>query len=133
MYKKTCIIDEVNNDWVKNKGALHATQYHPTSVKGKNTARVNCTILEGSAIMSNPEGKVSTTPLKTYKDTCWIHMILHGMWDVLNILDPFDTAKNWYLFHHKAPFTLLTLVPHVEEIHKTGNKHTIDNLEWSGE
>ena len=34
MYKKTCIIDEVNNDWVKNKGALHATQYHPTSVKG---------------------------------------------------------------------------------------------------
>ena len=70
MDKKTWTIDEVNKKWGHNKGALHTTQHLPTSVKGKTTARVNCTILEGSAIMSNPEGKVATTLLKTYKDTC---------------------------------------------------------------
>ena len=42
--------------------------------------------------------------LKSYKDTCWCHMILHGMWDVFSILDPFDTTKTWYLFHHTAQF-----------------------------
>ena len=60
-------------------------------------------------------------------------MILHGMWDVLRILDPFDTTKNWELFHHTDNFTLLTVVSHVEELRKTGDKHSIYNSDWSGE
>ena len=67
--------------------------------------------------------------LKTYKDTCRRHMILHGMWGVFSILDPFDTTRTWYLFHHTAHFTLMTVVSHVEELHKTGYKHTFDNLD----
>ena len=64
--------------------------------------------------MSGPEDKGETIPIKIYKDTCWRHMILHGMWDVFNILDPFDTTKTWDLFHHTARFTLLTVVSHME-------------------
>ena len=41
MDKQTCIIDEENKEWGHNKGALHATQYHQTSVKEKTTARTN--------------------------------------------------------------------------------------------
>ena len=72
-------------------------------------------------------------PLKTYKDNFQSPMIIHGMWDVFRILDPFDTTKTWYLFHHTDHFILLTAVYHVEELRKNGDNHTIDNLEWSGE
>ena len=51
-------------------------------------------------------------------------MIIHGMWDVFNILDQFGTNKTWDHFHHMAGFTLLTVVSHVEEPRKTGDKHT---------
>ena len=43
MDKNTCIVNEVDTGWGQNKGAIHATQYRPTSVKGKTTARPNCT------------------------------------------------------------------------------------------
>ena len=78
--------------------------------------------------MYNQEDKVSTITLKTYKETYWRHMILHGMWDIFSILDPFDTTKTWDLFHHTASFTLLTLVSHIEELQKNGDEHTIDNF-----
>ena len=94
MDKKTWIIDEVNKDCIHNEGALHATQYFPTSVKVKTTARTNCTNFSGSDTMSNLEGKVSTIPLNTYKYNCRSHMILNIMWDAFSILDPFDTTKN---------------------------------------
>ena len=111
--KKTCIINELNKEWGHNKGILHATQYRPTSFKEQKTTLANCTNFAGTATMSNPEDKVATIPINTYKVTCWRHMILHGMWDVFRILDPFDTAKAWYLFHRTALFTLLTVVSHV--------------------
>ena len=60
-------------------------------------------------------------------------MIPHGMWDLFSILDPFDTSKNWDLFHHTAHFALLTVVSHVGELFKTGDKHTIGNLDLSEE
>ena len=60
-------------------------------------------------------------------------MIIHGIWGVFRILDPFDTTKTWGLFCHMDRFTLLTVVPHLEELHKTGYKHTIANLDCSGE
>ena len=126
------IVDEVNTEWGHNRGAIYATQYWPTSVKVQTTAHANCTTFAGTYNMSNPEDKGETIPLYIYKDTCWRHMIIHDMWDVFSILDPFDTAKTWYLFHHTASFTLLTVVSHVEELQKTGDKHTIDNLDWSG-
>ena len=83
--------------------------------------------------MYNPEGKGETIQIRKYKDTCWRHIILHDIYDVFSILDSFDTTKTWDLFHHTARFTLLTVVSHVEELRKTGDKHTIDNLDWSGE
>ena len=43
MYKKTCIIDEVNREWGHNKGAFRDTQYFTTSVKEQTTERANCT------------------------------------------------------------------------------------------
>ena len=132
MDKKTLVIDKVNTEWGHNKGAFHATQYHPTSVKGQTTARANCTTFSGTYTLSNPEDKGSTKILNIYKEICWRHMIIHGMWDVLSILDPFDTTKFWDLFHHTACFTLLTIVSHMEELCKTGDKHTIDNFDWSG-
>ena len=55
------------------------------------------------------------------------------MWDVFSILDPFDTIKTRDQFCHTARFTLLPVVSHVEELRKTGDKRTIDNLGWSGE
>ena len=55
------------------------------------------------------------------------------MWDEFIILDPFDSIKTWDLFHRTAHFILLTVVSHVEEFHKTLDKHTIYNLDWSGE
>ena len=79
MDKKIWIIDEVNKERGHNKGALHATQYCPTSVKGKTTTLSNCTTFTGTATMYNPEYKRATIPLKKYKDTCRHHMILHGM------------------------------------------------------
>ena len=82
MDNKTWIIDEVNMEWGHNKGALHVTQYIPTSVKVQTTTCAKCTDFSGTATMYNPEDKVSTIPLNTYKDTCRSHMILHGMWDV---------------------------------------------------
>ena len=48
-------------------------------------------------------------------------------------MDSFDTTKTWDLFHHTARFTLFTVVSHVEELFKTGDKHSIDNWDWSGE
>ena len=132
MDKKNWIIDELNKEWGHNKGDLIATQYCHNSFKVQTTARANCTAFAGAATMSNPEGKLATILLKTYNDTCRRHMIIHGMWDVFSILDPFDTTKTWDLFHHTASFTLLTVVSHVEELRKTGDKHTVDNLEWSG-
>ena len=83
--------------------------------------------------MSKPEGKWEIIQLDTYNDTCWYHMILHGMWDVFRILDQFDTTKTWDLFHRTASITLLTVVSHMEELRETRDKHTIDNLNWSGE
>ena len=113
MDKKTWIIDEVNKEWGHNKGVLHDTQYCPTIVKGQTTARANCNTFVGTDTISNPEDKGAAIPLNSYKDTCRCHMILHGMWDVFSILDPFDTTKTWYLFHHTARFTLLTVVSHM--------------------
>ena len=55
------------------------------------------------------------------------------MWDVFRILDQFDTTKTWDLFHRTASLTLLTVVSHMEELRETRDKHTIDNLNWSGE
>ena len=133
MDKKTQIIDEVNTEWSHNKGSLQVTQYHPNSVNGKTNARAHFTNFSGTATISNPEDKGSNIPLNKYKETFRRHMILHSMWDVFRILDPFDTTKNWDLFHHMDRFTLLTVVSHVEELRKTGDKHTIDNLDWSGE
>ena len=127
MDNTTWIIDEVNKEWVHNKGALHSNQYRTTSFKGKTTARFNCTTFSGTATMSNKEDKGATTPLNTYNDNCWHHTILHGMWYVLSILEPFDTTKTWDLFHHTARFTLWTVVSHVEELCKTGDKHSIYN------
>ena len=60
-------------------------------------------------------------------------MILHCIWDVFRIFYPFDTTKTWDFFHHADIFTMLTLVSHMEELRKTGDKYNIDNLEWSGE
>ena len=60
-------------------------------------------------------------------------MIIHGMWDLFGILESFGTTKSWNLFHHTDRFTLLTVVSHVEELFKTGDKHSIDNWDWSGE
>ena len=82
MDKKTWIIDEVNKKWGHNKGALHTTQHLPTSVKGKTTAYTNFTTFSGTYNLSNPEDKRATIPIKTYKDTCRLQMILHGMWYV---------------------------------------------------
>ena len=61
------------------------------------------------------------------------HIIIHGMWDVFRILEPFDTTKTWDLFHHTARLKLLTVVSHVEELRKTGDKYIINNMDWSGE
>ena len=94
MDKKTWIIDEVNTEWGHNKGDLHATQYCANSDKGQTTACVKWTNFSGKYTMSNPEYKGATIPLKTYKDTCWIHIILHGMWDVFSMLDRFDTTNS---------------------------------------
>ena len=112
---KTCIIDTVNKEWIHNKGALHATKYHPNSVNRKTTACTNCTTFAGTATISKPEDKGETIPLKTY---------------VFRIMDSFDTTKTRDKFHRTARFTLLTVVSHVEELRKTGDKHTIDNLDW---
>ena len=57
MDKNTWVIDEVNNDWGHNKVALYATQYRPTSVKGKTTVCANCTNFSSAATMANLEGK----------------------------------------------------------------------------
>ena len=46
MDKKTWIIYKVNTEWGHNKGDIHATHYFTTSVKGKITARSNCTIFQ---------------------------------------------------------------------------------------
>ena len=93
MDKKTWIIDEVNKEWGHNKGVLHDTQYCPIIVKGQTTARANCNTFVGTDTISNPEDKGAAIPLNSYKDTCWCHMILHGMWDVFSILDPFIPPK----------------------------------------
>ena len=82
--------------------------------------------------MSNPENKGATIPLNTYNYTFRGHMIIHGMWDVFSILGLFDTTKNWDIFHHTSCFTLWTVVFHVKELRKTGDKYTIDNLDWRG-
>ena len=122
MDKKSWIIDEVNKEWGQNKGAIHATQYRPTSVKGQTTVCSYCHNLIGTYTVSNPEGKWATISINMYRNTCRCHMILHSMWDVFIILDPFDTTQNWDLFHHMDCFTLLKVVSRVEELRKTGYK-----------
>ena len=115
MDEKTWIIDEVNKEWSHYKDAIHTTRYGTTNVKGKTTACANCTTFVGTATISKPEDKGETIPLKTY---------------VFRIMDSFDTTKTRDKFHRTARFTLLTVVSHVEELRKTGDKHTIDNLDW---
>ena len=101
-------------------------------VKEQTTVRDNWTTFSGAATMYNSEVKWATIPLKTYKDIYLSQMIIHVMWDVFNILDSFYATKNYDLFHHTACFTQLTVVSHVEELRKTGDKHTIEifGLKW---
>ena len=79
MYEKIWIVDGVNKEWGHKKGALHATQYQPTSIKGQTTGSANWANFAVTATMSNPEDNGSTIPLKTYKDTCRRHIIFHCM------------------------------------------------------
>ena len=57
MDKKTWIIEEVNKEWIHQKGAPHVNQYHPTSVKVKTTERANCITFSGKYTIYNPEDK----------------------------------------------------------------------------
>ena len=82
--------------------------------------------------MSKTEGKGATILIKKYKDTCRHHMILNVIRDVFRMLDPFDTTKTLDVFHHMACFTLLNVGSHMKKLRKTGYKHTIDYLYWSG-
>ena len=86
MDNKTWIIDEVNAKWGHNKGALHATQYCPTSGKVQSTAQTNSTNFVCIATMYDQAYKGATILLKKYMDTCRCHMILHDMWDVFRVL-----------------------------------------------